>query len=93
MATILRRPTERYEVQYDKVSLQNVANSERHLPRNWISKNRFDVTDEFIRYALPMIGNGNPEVKIVDGLQRFARFNRKFLDRLTPEYLPMHMRT
>ena len=92
MATILRRPTERYEVQYDKVSLQKVANSERHLPRNWISKNRFDVTDEFIRYALPLIGNGNPEVKIVDGLQRFARFNRKFIDRLTPEYLPMHMR-
>jgi len=92
MATILRKSTESYEVQYDKVPLQKVANSERHLPRNWISKNGVDVTDEFIRYALPLIGNGNPDVKIINGLQRFARFNKKFIDRLTPEYQPVCMR-
>jgi 6-phosphofructokinase 1 len=92
MATILRKSAAAYEVQFDKVPLPKVANSGRHLPRHWISKNRLDVTDEFIRYALPLIGKGNPDVKIIDGLQRFARFNRKFIDRLTPEYQPVRMR-
>ena len=87
-----RKSTESYEVQYDKVPLKKVANSERHLPRNWISKNGVDVTDEFIRYDLPLIGNGNPDIKIINGLQRFARFNKKFIDRLTPEYQPVCMR-
>jgi 6-phosphofructokinase 1 len=92
MATILRKSTEQYEVQYDKVPLPAVANSVRHLPRNWISKSGLDVTDEFIRYALPLIGNGNPDIEIANALQRFARFDRKFIDRLTPEYQPVRMR-
>ena len=69
-----------------------MANSVRHLPRHWISKNRLDVTDEFIRYAMPLIGKEDPEVKIIDGLQRFARLDRRFIDRLTPEYQPLRMR-
>jgi 6-phosphofructokinase 1 len=92
MATILRNPGESYAVHYDKVPLQKVANSVRHLPPHWIAKNRFDVTDDFIRYALPLIGKGNADMKIVDGLQRFARLNRKFIDRLTPQYQPVRMR-
>jgi 6-phosphofructokinase 1 len=92
MATILRKSAEPYEVQYDKAPLQKVANSERHLPRKWISKNRLDVTDEFVRYAMPLIGKGNPDVNIIDGRQRFARLNAKFIDRLTPEYQPVRMR-
>ena len=92
MATILRKPGDSYQVHYDKVPLQKVANSVRHLPRHWISKNRLDVTDEFIRYAMPLIGKEDPEVKIIDGLQRFARLDRRFIDRLTPEYQPLRMR-
>jgi 6-phosphofructokinase 1 len=92
MATILRKSGEPYAVQYDKVPLQKVANSVRHLPRHWISKNRLDVTDEFIHYARPLIGNGNPDVPLVDGLQRFARLKTKFIDRVTPAYQPVRMR-
>jgi 6-phosphofructokinase 1 len=92
MATILRKSAEPYSVQYDKVPLQRVANSVRHLPPSWISKDGLDVTDEFVRYALPLIGNRNPDVEMINGLQRFASLDRKFVDRLTPEYEPVRMR-
>ena len=92
MATILRKSTDPYEVYYDKVPLEKVANSERHLPPHWISTNRLDVTDDFVRYALPLISKGNPDVKMIDGFQRFAKLNTKFIDRLTPEYQPMRIR-
>ena len=92
MATILRKPVEPYEVYYDKVPLQKVANSVRHLPRKWISKSRLDVTDEFIRYASPLVGDGNPDIKIIDGFQRFAKIKINFIARKTREYQPVRMR-
>ena len=48
MATILRRPGMIYNVDYDKVPLEKVANSERTFPDQWITENRIDVTDEFL---------------------------------------------
>jgi len=70
MATILRKPGQRYEACYDKVPLRTVANSVRHLPAAWIAPSRIDVTDDFIRYAMPLIGDGWPEVPLEGGLQR-----------------------
>lgn len=32
---------------------------------------RLDVTDEFLRYAQPLIGDGWPAIAIENGLQRF----------------------
>jgi ATP-dependent phosphofructokinase / diphosphate-dependent phosphofructokinase len=92
MATILRRPGEAYEAYYDKVRLEVVANTARHLPRRWIADNRVDVTDDFVRYALPLLGNGNPERRIENGLQRFAKIRREFVPRRTKEYRPTGLR-
>ena len=92
MATILRRPGEKYQAYYDKVQLDVVANTVRHLPTRWIADNRVDVTDDFIRYALPLVGNGNPEIRIEKGFQRFARIRREFVARRTREYRPVGLR-
>lgn len=78
MATILRILGPIYHVQYDKVSLEKVALSERSFPDKWISPNRIDVTDEFISYASPLIGLDWPSIPLVNGLQRFTRFNPLF---------------
>ena len=51
MSTILRRPGDIYSVDYDKVPLETVANSEREFPARWIAASRIDVTDDFVRYA------------------------------------------
>jgi len=92
MATILRKPGTRYEAYYDKVRLEVVANTARHLPSHWIADNRVDVTDDFVRYALPLVGSGNPDTRIENGFQRFARIRREFVPRKTREYLPMRLR-
>jgi 6-phosphofructokinase 1 len=89
MGTILREPGPTYRVRYDKVPLDVVANSERTFPAHWIAESRTDVTDEFIAYAQPLIGTEWPAVPLVDGLQRFTRFEplfaKKTLDTYTPQ--------
>lgn len=88
MSTIVRRPGSKYRVDYDKVPLEVVANSERKFPDSWISKNCVDVTDDFVRYARPLIGEEWIPVPLVEGLQRFARFEPVFADKKLPGYMP-----
>ena len=57
MATILRKPGPIYSVRYDKVPLAEVANSERTFPQAWIAPSGCDVTDDFVRYAQPLVGD------------------------------------
>ena len=92
MATILRTPGAAYSVEYDKVPLEKVANSERTFPENWIADNRIDVTDEFLKYARPLIGEDWVSVPMVNGLMRFARFKPLFADKKLPGYTPMGYR-
>ena len=93
MATILRKAdSSTYEPYFDKVSLEKVANSFRHLPSQWITKDGLDVTDDFIQYAKPLIGDGWPEIAIEDGLQRFACFTVRFIEKKLPDYIPVRFR-
>ncbi|MDX9975906.1 MAG: diphosphate--fructose-6-phosphate 1-phosphotransferase [FCB group bacterium] len=86
MATILRRPGVIYSVDYDKVPLEKVANSERSFPQEWLTPSKVDVTDDFIRYAQPLVGEDWPTVPLVMGRQRFARFQPIFAEKRLPEY-------
>ncbi len=93
MATILRRPGTRYEAYFDKVKLEAVANSVRFMPASWITKDGLDVTDDFIRYAMPLIGTEWPDVSLEGGLQRFARIDRSFVEKKLPAYVPVRFRS
>ena len=93
MATILRDSDAPYRVHYDRVPLDRVAASARQLPPAWISDDGLDVSDDFIRYAGPLIGDRWPEIPIVNGLQRFARLEIRFIDKKLPGYLPIRFRT
>jgi 6-phosphofructokinase 1 len=86
MATILREPGPIYNVRYDKVPLEKVANSERTFPKEWLAPNKIDVTDDFVRYAKPLIGEDWASVPVIDGRQRFARFKPAFAEKKLPEY-------
>jgi 6-phosphofructokinase len=92
MATILREPGPIYRVRYDKVPLESVANSERAFPADWIAESRTDVTDAFLRYARPLIGDDWPSVPLVNGLQRFARFEPIFAEQKLAAYIPQAYR-
>ena len=88
MATILREPGSIYNVRYDKVPLEKVALSERTFPKKWISDNGYDVKDEFVEYARPLIGEDWPSIPLLNGLQRFARLEKKFAEKKLPGYIP-----
>ncbi len=92
MATILRQPGDTYNVIYDKVPLELVANSEREMPAAWVAENRIDVTDDFVRYARPLIGEDWPSVPLAGGLQRFTRFEPIFAEKKCGEYVPQAYR-
>ena len=88
MSTLVRRPGPLYNVDYDKVPLELVANSERQFPASWFAAGRLDVTDEFVRYARPLIGDAWPAVPLVDGRQRFARLAPIFAEQMLEPYVP-----
>jgi 6-phosphofructokinase 1 len=92
MSTILRESAENYRVRYDKVPLNLVANSERSFPPAWIASNRIDVTDDFVCYARPLIGEEWPAIPLVDGRQRFARLRKIFAPPKLPSYIPQAYR-
>lgn len=88
MATILREPGSDYRVRYDKVPLVDVANSERTFPAQWIAENGGDVTDDFVRYARPLVGDDMVQLPMVDGRQRFARFEPIHAEQKLAKYVP-----
>ena len=88
MATILRDPGPVYSVRYDKVPLADVANSERTFPRAWIADGGNDVTDAFVKYARPLIGEGMVSLPMIDGRQRMTRFEQVFAAQKLPTYVP-----
>ncbi len=88
MATILREPGFIYNVRYDKVPLEKVALSERTFPEKWMAPNRADVTDAFVDYARPLIGEDWVSVPMINGRQRFTQFRALFAGKKLPDYLP-----
>lgn len=79
MSTIIRVPGTTYRVKYDKVPLEIVANSEREFPPDWITSDRIDVTDDFVSWAMPLIGGNLPD---------FADFTRSYEKKKLKEYVP-----
>jgi len=88
MATILRNPGAFYSVRYDRVPLSEVANSERTFPKSWIDKSGYDVTDEFVKYAKPLLGDEMISLPLIDGRQRLTRFRPLFAEKKLPVYQP-----
>ncbi len=88
MATILRDPGSVYSVRYDKVPLTAVANSERTFPKAWIAPCGYDVRDDFLRYARPLLGNDMVSLPLLDGRQRMTRFKPLYAEKKLPEYVP-----
>ncbi len=88
MATTLRSPGSIYSVYYDKVPLPEVANSERAFPAEWIAPDGCDVTDAFMRYARPLIGDDMLTLPMIDGRQRLTRFEPIYAAQTLPKYVP-----
>jgi 6-phosphofructokinase 1 len=53
---------------------------------------RLDVTDEFVRYAQPLIGDSWPTIPLVGGRQRLARLEPVFAEQKLSPYEPQAWR-
>ena len=88
MATILRNAGPIYSVRYDKAPLAEVANSERTFPAKWIAPGGCDVTDDFLRYAKPLVGSEMVALPMIDGRQRLTRFQPIYAETKLSQYVP-----
>ena len=72
MPTIVRKNTKRYQWTIGEASLASVANVEKMMPRNFISRDGMHITEICRDYLLPLIkGESYPPYK--DGLPQYVR--------------------
>ena len=88
MASILRADRDNYTIEYGKAPLSEVANSERYFPAEWITPCGTDVTDDFLKYARPLIGDNWVSVPVIDGRLRLAKLKPIFADQKLDKYIP-----
>lgn len=71
MTAFVRDSSSDYNVEMMAVDVNEVCNLEKKVPAEWISKNKTDVTQEFIDYVTPLIQGDVPLLK-ENGLSYFA---------------------
>ena len=64
-----------YKCEADLLDLSSVANYEKKVPVEWINERGNNVTDEFIKYALPLI-QGEIQMKKENSLPRFVHLKK-----------------
>ncbi|MCQ2387248.1 MAG: 6-phosphofructokinase [Clostridia bacterium] len=65
----------KYVCEYELLPLELAANTERTVPKSWITKNGTGISKQFVKYALPLI-EGETELTKEDGLPRFAKLKK-----------------
>lgn len=78
MSTLTRVQDMPYEVTYSSAKIDEIANAEKKIPREWITADGTDVTSDMIDYLKPLI-QGEAEVPYRDGLPDYIldRVRRK----------------
>jgi len=75
MVAFERATGSEYKCDIKLVNLDDVANTEKKIPREWINKEGNGLNDEFIKYALPLI-QGESIPPLEDGLPRFSKLKK-----------------
>lgn len=75
MVCYARKDGDKYVCEYKLLPLELAANTEKTVPLEWITDNGTGISDEFVKYALPLI-QGEPDMLKEDGLPRFAKLKK-----------------
>lgn len=75
MVAFKRTAGKEYKCEIVLLPLDQVANTEKRVPAEWITPAGNYVTDDFVKYALPLIAGESSSPK-EDGLPRFARLKK-----------------
>lgn len=80
MVCYARKAGNKYVCEYKLLPLELAANTEKTVPLEWITNNGTGISEEFVKYALPLI-QGDPECPKEDGLPRFARLKKVLVEK------------
>jgi 6-phosphofructokinase 1 len=78
MVKLIRANAPVYSWCTDLQALEDIANVEKRVPRDWISDDGFMPNEKFVRYARPLI-EGQAQVPTEGGLPKFADLAAKLL--------------
>jgi len=78
MPIIKRKKTKKYSWEIDKVALSKVANKEKKMPRSYVTKDGFGITESCKKYLRPLIqGEAYPPYR--NGMPVTANLKNKLL--------------
>ncbi len=86
MPTIVRRSDHPYKWTIGEASLDKVANVERKMPKNFISKDGFGITAAAKRYLAPLIAGEDPP-KFRNGLPQYVKLKGVLVPKKLPEFV------
>lgn len=69
-----------YKINYELMDVQLAANTEKKVPFEWIKEDNTGLTEEFRKYALPLI-QGSSNSPVEDGLPRFAKLKKVLVEK------------
>lgn len=75
-----RKAGDKYEIEYKLLPLELAANTEKTVPLEWITDNGTGVSEEYVKYALPLI-QGECNMVKEDGLPRFAHLKKVMVEK------------
>ena len=75
-----RKAGGKYEIEYKLLPLELAANTEKKVPLEWITDNGTGISDEYVKYALPLI-QGEAKAPLEDSLPRFARLKKVLVEK------------
>ena len=83
MVKLVRIQNNPYKWTTDLQPLQDIANVEHHIPRDWFTEDGFLPNDKFIDYARPLI-EGEVKHPIDGGLPKYVALERIFVEKKLP---------
>lgn len=75
-----RKAGAKYEIEYKLLPLELAANTEKKVPLEWITEDGTNISDEYVKYALPLI-QGEAKAPLEDSLPRFAHLKKVFAEK------------
>ncbi len=72
MVCMIRKSDEPYEISFECKDINTIANGEKMVPAEFITPEGTDVTEAFVKYALPLI-MGENDIKYKDGIPAFIK--------------------
>ena len=87
MPVIKRRNTKKYSWEIDEAPLSKVANVEKMMPKSFITKDGFGITNKARGYLSPLIqGEDYPPYR--DGLPQYVQLQKKLVKKKLPPFNP-----